>query len=165
MPIVSSRIISKRTQRNGQIKIHESFIDSLGTEHRHFYVAPLGTTDERIDINLADRVPHRNERLKEQEIIRYLKRIENGENIIGLNYQENTQAERVIEFLKWTKQKVIERNPNALAYAVKIIDGFSVVQIDSLLGVGKGDKVKALVIKIKDVLVSIDESLLIAEDI
>lgn len=165
MPITSQKIRRKMVQANGQIKVFESFIDSLGIEHRHFYVAPPGTTDEQITTRLNNRVAHRNDRLKKQEIAQYLKRIEQGKNVIGLDYEETTQAERALEFLKWAKQKAIEEDHQALRYAVDLIDQFTETQIDNLLGVGKGAKVKAWAKKLRDMKNAMDESATAAEGV
>ena len=149
-------------QKNGQIKVHEVFIDSLSKEHRHFYAASPGTTDEQLTSNLNNRVDHRNDRLKKQEIQRYLNRIEKGENVIGLDYEETTQPERAIEFLKWAKVKAIEGDHQALRYAVNLIDQFTETQIDNLLGIGKGAKVKAWAEKLRDMSTAMDESTIAA---
>lgn len=165
MPIASSQIISKRVQRNGQIKVHEVFVDSLGKEHRHFYVASPGTSDAEINTRLVDRIPHRNDRLKKQEIRKYLTQIEQGKNVVSLDYEETTQSERAIEFLKWAKDKAIEGDHQALRHAVVLIDQFTETQIDNLLGVGKGVKVKAWAEKLRDMATAMDESTTAAEGI
>ncbi len=165
MPIINQYIKSKRVQRNGQIKIHEVFVDSLGKEHRHFYVAPPGISDIAIKNRLMNRVAHRNDRLKEQELRQYLKRIEYGKNVIGLDYEETTQAERAVEFLNWAKQKAIEQDHQALRYAVDLIDQFTKTQIDKLLGEGKGAKVKAWAEKLREMKTAMEDSVISAGEV
>lgn len=162
MPIISSQIIEDSEQADGRRWVTEEHADSNGESYRVPYLTLSGAN---VTVNMNAMIVKINERLVERELSRYLHRIEQGKNIIGLPYTETTQTQRAIEFLKWAKQKALDHDHQALRYAHNIIDQFTEAQIDGLLGIGKGAKVKAWAEKIRAMKLAMDESEVAAEEV
>jgi len=150
MPITSSQIIEDSQQADGRRWVTEEHTAGTGKTYKVTYLAEA-TTD--INTVMAARVAGMNQSLIDTEISKYLGRIEDGLNVIGLDYTETTQTYRALQFLKWAKDMVVIKNFQALRFAYLVIDPYTEIQINNLLAgtifENKADKIKAWVLKIK----------------
>jgi hypothetical protein len=162
MPVISSQITEDSIQADSRRWVTEEHIDSTVETHQIIYLAEFGAD---ITTTMNNRVSQIDENLFDEEINFYLNRIEQGKNVIDLDYTETTQSERAIKFLKWAKAKALAGDHQALRYACLIIDEYTEVQIDNLLGAGKGAKVKTWAEKIRAMAISMNESEVAAGDI
>ena len=159
MPIASSKITEDSRQADGRRWITEEHIAGTGKQYRVTYMAESG-----IDVSTAmnARVPGMNQSLIDAEVAKYIDRIENGLNVIGLDYEETTQKYRALQFLLWAKEMVKEENFQALRFAYMTIDPYTETQIDNLMTgtvfEGKAANIKLWVAKIKDMKLAMDDA-------
>lgn len=151
MPIVSSQITEDSQQADGRRWITEEHTAGTGKMYRVTYLAESGT-----DINsvMSARVSGINQSLIDTEISKYLDKIENGENVIDLEYPETTQAYRALQFLLWGKEQIKTKNFDSLKWAYLVTDPYTESQINGLMEgtifENKADKIQAWVEKIRD---------------
>jgi len=159
MPVTLSQIIEDSEQADGRRWITEEHTASTGQKHRVTYLCPAGVNAETIMNNRVDNI---DQQLIETEIAIYLDRIEEGKNVIGLNYVETTQKYRALQFLLWGKEMIQDENFQALRWAYLVIDPYTETQINTLMAgtafANKADKIKAWVLKIKDMKLAMNDT-------
>lgn len=166
MPITSSQITEDSQQADGRRWITELHTDSINREWPINYLAAASTDAVAV---MNARVSSVNDRLIDSEIAEYLRKIENGENVIGLTYTETTQKYRALQFLLWAKERIKEKDFDSLQYAYLVTDPYTEAQINILLEgtefAGKADKVKIWADKLRDMKTAMTDAELAAEDV
>jgi len=144
--VVSSTIIEDQLQADGRRWITAEITDSKGHVFRKQYKINVGVNSV---LDLAARVDKYNERIKQNELDRFIDLVEAGADAIGASYTETTAIERADYFLTWAKDRIREHDNKALRYTWKYTENYTETQIDNLYGEGMGAKVKAWEAKIK----------------
>jgi hypothetical protein len=159
MPITISELIEDSLQADGRRWITEQHTAATGKTYRVNYLAESST-----DVNpvMIARVPGINQSLIDTEIAKYLDRVEQGLNTVGLPYTETVIQYRVLQFILWLKENVKVRNFDTVQWAYLVTDPHSEAQINGLLvGTefeGKADVIKLWTAKIKDMKLAMDDA-------
>ena len=107
MPITSSQISEDSQQADGRRWVTEEHTSGTGKTYRVVYLAE---SESDIAVVMVARVSGIDQSLIDTEILKYLNRIEQGLNVIGLTYTETAQKFRVLQFLLWAKDRIKEKN-------------------------------------------------------
>ncbi len=146
MPITLSQIIEDSPQADGRRWITEEHTDSTDKPHLIRYLAELGVDCESV---MVARVTQVNQQLINSEISQYLDDVESGIDVISKMYTETDQTYRAGKFYGWVQEKINQQDYQALKYTPAIIDQFTEIQLDNLLGEGNGVTIKTMVEKIR----------------